>query len=136
MTNKEKREYLMQYQELWKEADILREKIEVLRSRAEKITPLLSASPGGGSGSDFTFLVDKRLELEEKLEKKLVEASLKHIEIENVISRVETPLHRHILEKRYINGISLKNIAEYYNYSYDRIRHLHGEALEFLKVDT
>lgn len=134
MTNKEKKAFLNQYQNKWKEIKVLREEIEVLQSRAEKITSTLSDMPHGGTGSDFTVTVDKLVELKQRLEVDVLNAINKREEIERAINTVSVSSQRRLLKAVYINGLSLLCFAMSDNYSYDRVKHIHLEALDAIKT--
>ncbi len=127
MTNKE---YLSQYQELWKDIKIKMEEAESLRSRAEKVTALLSDLPKGQGGQGFTGAADKLMELQMQIDRDIFSAINKRDEIETVIEGISNPTYRRVLHLIYINGSTLKTISEFENYSYDRICHIHGEALK------
>lgn len=134
MTNKEKKEWLGQYLEAWEDIDIKLEEIATLQSRAEKITSTLSDMPHGGTGSDFTATADKLIELKQKLEIDILNAINKREEIESVINGVGVSSQRRLLKAVYINGLSLLCFSMAENYSYDRARHIHVEALEAIKI--
>lgn len=136
MTIQEKKEFLMQYQQAWQEADIIGSEIEILRSRAEKITSVISDTPKGSGGTEagFTAAVDKIVELQKKLNKQVLCAIKIRQEIAQVIDALDSPLHRNVLYRRYIVGADLNAIADFYNYSYKHVCRIHGEALEKIKV--
>lgn len=54
-------------------------------------------------------------------------------EIIDEIVSLPNPVHVQFLILRYVSFMSLKDISEQMNYSYERIRHLHAEALESFK---
>ena len=54
--------------------------------------------------------------------------------IREAIDAVEDARYRELLELRYIVGMRWERIAVEMNYNYDRIRHMHGEALRAVKV--
>ena len=77
------------------------------------------------------------LELEEEIHKEIKRYNdLKH-KIINEIHSLNNRLYIEILYKRYVEFKSLEEIAVEMNYSYDRVRHLHGYALiEFDKIKS
>ena len=79
------------------------------------------------------------LELEEEIHKEIKTYNdLKH-KIINEIHSLNNRLYIEILYKRYVEFKSLEEIAVEMNYSYDRVRHLHGYALmdfDKIKADT
>ena len=54
--------------------------------------------------------------------------------IREAIDAVEDARYRELLELRYIVGMRWEKIAVEMNYSYDRVRHMHGRALQAVKV--
>lgn len=138
MTDREVKDYLFSYQDAWKDIDAVREEVAILRSRAEKVTSVISAAPSGGNsaGNGFTSAVDKIVVLEEKLHKKIFKAIELREEIESKIELIDVPIYRRILRRRYINGVSLKSIAAAEGYNYTYICEQHGAALEAFRNKT
>ena len=81
--------------------------------------------------------VSEILELEEEIRQEIKRYNeLKH-KIINEIHSLNNRLYIEILYKRYVEFKSLEEIAVEMNYSYDRVRHLHGYALiEFDKIKS
>ena len=110
------------------------EEIRRMRARLEKATAQLTGMPHGGSGADWTDLDVKVLEYEAEIRDEIAElCRLKRL-IRETIDAVEDRRYRELLELRYIVGMRWEKIAVEMNYSYDRIRHMHGYALQAVKV--
>ena len=56
--------------------------------------------------------------------------TLKISRIVDLILGMDNPIHVQVLYGRYVKGRSLSAIANELAYSYDRIKHVHGEALQ------
>ena len=124
------KEYLSQYGRIERNIRRLEEEKERWRQRALHITPSWSNSPSGGSGKDkIQTAVEKACLIEDKIVAEIHRIRDLREEIETVIGAVPDPVQRELLERRYIQLQSLKRIAFEMNYSYERVRHLHGYAL-------
>lgn len=133
MTIEEKKERLNRYLDLWADIEIKQQEIETLRSRAEKITNSISPLPGGGNKKDFTLTVDRIIEIQEKIDKKVQQANEEREYIGRIIDAVKSPLHRRVLQRKYINGDTFEQIAVYENKNYKYITYvIHPQALEMI----
>ena len=133
MTIEEKKERLNRYLDLWADIEIKQQEIETLRSRAEKITNSISPLPGGGNKKDFTLTVDRIIEIQEKIDKKVQQANEEREYIGRIIDAVKSPLHRRVLQRKYINGDTFEQIAVKENRSYHHIiSRVYPQALEMI----
>ncbi len=133
MTIEEKKERLNRYLDLWADIEIKQQEIETLRSRAEKITNAISPLPGGGNKKDFTLTVDRIIEIQKKIDKKVQQACKEREYIGRIIDTVKSPLHRRVLQRKYINGDTFEQIAVYENKNYKYITYvIHPQALEMI----
>lgn len=134
MTNEEKKFQLSRYRELWADIEIKQQEIETLRSRAEKVTRALSSVSASGSGrQDFTVTIDRIIALQTELDKLIQEAISERYYLESLINAVHSPLHRRVLQRRYINGNTFEQIAVYENRNYKHIvNRIHPEALKMI----
>lgn len=133
MTIEEKKERLNRYLELWADIEIKQQEIETLRSRAEKITNAISPLPGGGNKKDFTLTVDRIIEIQEKIDKKVQQANEEREYIGRIIDAVKSPLHRRVLQRKYINGDTFEQIAVYENKTFKHIAYVvHPQALAMI----
>lgn len=108
--------------------------IEIQKETINRLNTTLSDMPGGSrkvndkEAESISKLIDSFNEMmkiiinEEEKQKKIVEQ----------INKIEFP-YRNILFKVYIQGKSLVTVASEMNYSYERMKHMHGIAL--LKFD-
>lgn len=143
MTHEEKKDWLGRYAEAEREIDMLTEDIQRWASRAEKVTVSFSHAPAkGGAGSAMEVAIEKIAKLQGKIVKKMGECEEVKDEVQSAIRAVKNPVMREILTKKYVNlddenrVRTLEVVAVEMQYSFDRVRHLHTDALHALKVDT
>lgn len=130
MTSQEKKEFLSRYLEILAEEKDIREEIAYWESKAQKITASWSAVPSGGKGSDKVQMgAIKVAELRESLIDKINHLVAVRIEIERAIGTVQDDTQRRLLRRKYINGLTLEQIAVEMHYSYVHTCRIHGYAL-------
>ena len=125
------KEYLSQYGRIERNICRMEEEKEHCRQRALRITPNYepTISGAGGASDRVGQAVEKMARWEEKIVAEIDRLCDLREEIETVIGAVPDPVQRELLERRYIQLQSLERIAVEMNYSYERVRHLHGYAL-------
>lgn len=125
------KQYLRQLWRLQQNIRILTEEIEERRTQlTSTAVPTLGdkvqTSPGGDKFADMiAALADKEVYQEQLL----YEYNLMRAEILGQIMALDNEMHVEVLRSRYLLRKQLKQIAKETNYSYDRICHIHGEAL-------
>ena len=130
MTSQEKKEFLSRYLEILAEEKDIREEIAYWESKAQKVTASWSAVPSGGKGSDKVQMgAIKVAELRESLMDKINQLAAVRIEIERAIGTVQDDTQRRLLRRKYINGLTLEQIAVEMHYSYVHTCRIHGYAL-------
>lgn len=130
MTSQEKKEFLSRYLEILAEEKDIREEIAYWESKAQKVTASWSAVPSGGKGSDKVQTgAIKVAELRESLMDKINQLAAVRIEIERAIGTVQDDTQRRLLRRKYINGLTLEQIAVEMHYSYVHTCRIHGYAL-------
>lgn len=130
MTSQEKKEFLSRYLEITAEEKDIREEIVYWESKAQKVTSSWSAVPSGGKGSDKVQMgAIKIAELRESLIDKINQLVAVRIEIERAIGTVQDDTQRRLLRRKYINGLTLEQIAVEMHYSYVHTCRIHGYAL-------
>ena len=128
------KEYLQQIQrndikinQLIKEAEDLRKSI-VFISGIDYTKDRVQASPDSSTGPMKT--IERWYDLERDIEKRIDQhVRLKHKIIQEIQSLKKSE-YSEILYMRYVNYMSLEEIACSLKYSYYRVAHLHGEALQ------
>lgn len=137
MTIEEKKARLNRYLDLWADIEIKQQEIETLRSRAEKITNAISPLPGSGNKKDFTVTVDRIISIQEQIDKKVQQACKEREYIGRLIDTVKSPLHRRVLQRKYINGDTFEQIAIKENRSYNHIvNRIHYQAIEMINFEN
>lgn len=130
MTSQEKKEFLSRYMEILAEEKDIREEIAYWESKAQKVTSSWSAVPSGGKGSDKVQMgAIKIAELRESLIDKINHLVAVRIDIERAIGTVQDDTQRRLLRRKYINGLTLEQIAVEMHYSYVHTCRIHGYAL-------
>ena len=114
-------------------AEVLADKIEVLRSRAEKITASYQDAPVFGSFEDHRqSTMSEMVDLERERKKMYHQCLAKLDEIRFAIGLVDKPIPRLVLELHYIEFMEFPEIAFKLHYTTRHITNLHGYALENL----
>ena len=125
------KQYLRQLWRLQLNIAILTEEIESRKTSLTSTTaPVLgdrvqTSSTGDRFADMIAVLADKELQ-QERL---LYEYHIMRADILQEISALDNEMQVTVLYGRYLMRKSLRQIAEETNYSYDRICHIHGEAL-------
>jgi hypothetical protein len=127
------KEFLSQYITAGGEIEALIEERQRLRSLAEKTTMGFDndgSAPGTRSPDKIPEAVEKIMEIEEEIGKRVAALATLRIEIYSAICKVPDGKLRVILLKRYIGNESFERIAMDMAYTYNHIiRVLHPEAL-------
>lgn len=137
MTEKQEqvKKLLNSYLDLWYDIEIKSEEIEKLRSKSEKVTAVLSSAPRGGGKQDFGVTVDRIIALQDIIAEKVQQALEQRQYIERIISQVKSPLHRRVLQRKYINDDTFEQIAVNENKAYKYIAYvIHPQALEMINL--
>jgi len=123
--------FLSQARWLDKRIDVKQEQVDRLRALATRITPTRGDVQVAGSGTvrSMEDLVAKIHKLEAEINAAIDMIINMKVKIAAVIAEVEEPLHRDVLEWRYLAGMSWENVAQQMNYSQRQVYTLHGRAL-------
>ena len=109
--------------------------LEELRSEAERITPLLSAAPGGsGSGDQLQRAVERIEDTRQKLTVEINRGLLARLEIAEVINQEHDGQRHEILTRRYLQGQKWEDIAAEMNMDIRNAHRLHSLSLDNLSV--
>ncbi len=133
------KEYLLQI-------ETLQTKIEQKRQRAKEYRELALSSGGfdyskervqtSNLGGQIENPVIRYIALEQEISEDVLNLQQIKDKITGEIHNINNPDFIKLLYKRYVESINLSVIAKEMQYSYDRIRHMHGEALkEFEKIN-
>mgnify|MGYP002549223405 FL=1 len=133
------KEYLLQI-------EVLQAKIEQKRQRAKEYRELALTSKGfdyskervqtSNHGGQIENPVIRYIALEQEISEDVLNLQQIKDKITREIHNINNADFIKMLYKRYVECESLWSIAKDMGYSYDRIRHIHGEALkEFEKIN-
>ena len=134
MEKKTPKEYLRQLRTAEIKIEQKEEELERLKSSLESISTgtdseRVQTTPRDKVSEDVPQMVDLKREIESDIKALLI---LKN-KIINEIQSMDNPVYIDILYKRYVQYKSLEEIAVEMSYSYTRLRHLHGRALQGFK---
>lgn len=123
--------------QLWtidRSIDARTEELERLRARAEGLgSPKLTGMPGGGS-ADWADLVARIVALEDEIRDEVTALCALKREINDAIDAVADERLRTLLELRYRARMTWEQIAQEMHYDVRWVYHLHGLALQQIKV--
>lgn len=91
-------------------------------------------SSGLASNANFTYLVEKRIELEGKIRRSLEESLRLKLEIRSQLEKVFPLEQRLVLEYRYLQALKWEEIQEKLGVSKRSAHRLHGLALQKISV--
>lgn len=138
MNNQEKKTFLEQYRNCDKRLDALYDELARWRSRAEKITPILSQEPAGGrsDGNQVESAVEKIIAIESEISAKIDELMIIKQQVVDAIKSVPDQTLQLLLSRRYILGETFEQISVAMNFSCRQIVRLHGKALLEIREDV
>lgn len=103
-------EWLGRYLEIKKDLDLLVDKLQALDGWK---TPKLSENPARSSSNEgLDGIIIKRDKIYRRYLKELKEAYRVILEIETFIEQVKDPLTKSIIRKRYIQGLTWRNVGD------------------------
>ena len=130
------KEELSQYNDAQERVEEALEDYKEYKERAEKMTAIISDMPkGSGINSDKVGNNGSAMaDISRQYEERWIKAEQARIYITDRISGINNKLYRKVLKKKYVEGLKLEQIACDIGYSYDRTKHIHGEALEYYRI--
>ena len=99
---------LSQLYRLNREISQLQQRYEVLRSRVEKVTAVITDMPRGGRKCD---LMDELIDLMELLALRQLQCAKEQKRLEEYIASIPDSLTRQIFALRFVNGLSWRQVA-------------------------
>lgn len=112
---------------------VLQDEIATLRSQAESVRGMNYDKIRVQSSPDMDPLatyLGRLTEAEEELSTELDQYLAIYMKVFRQISGIGMGMYADVLYLRYFDGLSLSEIADQLNYSYDYTRHIHGVALQ------
>lgn len=124
------KEYLLQVTLLDKKIDANLEMLAIQKSKLTRVTNKLDENKVQSSGGvNFDETLASVIDLETKITKEIDAYINLKAKISSEINAMRDNTLSLILFKRYVLNKTLSEIAKELNYSYDHVRHLHGQAL-------
>lgn len=137
ISNREKIIYLKQYIILDRKIDRMIADLDRQRSRLGKLTPTLSDIPGGGGSiykSADIALIDKIVDLEAEINRKIDRVIDLKRKIEQLIDSIDDEREKLLMSYRYLDGMTFEWIAGEMYYSWKQIHRLHSKALAKINI--
>lgn len=132
ISNREKIIYLKQYVILDRKIDRMLAEAERIRSRLGKLTPTLSDMPGGGGSiykSADIALIDKIVDLEAEINRRIDRVIDLKREIEQLIDSIDDEREKLLMSYRYLDGMTFEWIASEMHYHWRSVHKIHVRAL-------
>lgn len=133
-----KKEYLQQYGQIDGEITSINEDIMRLRELSTQTTSgNMTGMPSGTSDkteASYAGIVQKIVDMEQQRNRKITELLMLKHQIECAINAVQDIRYRTLLRDKYINGLTLEQIAANMDYCWRHIIRLHGRALQAVKI--
>lgn len=109
------------------------DKLQELRSIAQKITPAYSQAPGGsGSGQALENSIAKIIEQEKVVEACCNELCVQLDEVRALVALLPMGPMRLVMQRRYLNYQKWEQIAAKLGYSWRGMHKLHSKAIEMI----
>lgn len=109
-----------------------KELIAELRATAEKVSPVYSLAPGGGSGDSMTNAAAKIVDLEREIAADSARLADELALVRFMVESLDDFRQRQVVEYRYIQGYSWRQIQEELKYSESQVLRYHRHALKNL----
>ena len=133
-----KKEFLKRYRSIMGRIEAKMEQIERMENALYPGAQILSGMPGGGNAGDSMektdSMIDKLRKIEGKIFSEISELESVRNEIIAAINAVPSETLRELLELRYINLLSWREVADRMGYTEDNIYKLHQDALKKLRI--
>ncbi len=127
------KEYLGEIKRLSIAIDSMERSIETMREEIASIQGISYDKDRVQSSASADGMINKMIRLDEmacELEDTMIERAKKRAEITTQITLMPNGTYMQLLFKRYVEFKRFEQIAVEMNYSYDRIVHIHSEALQ------
>ena len=110
------------------------DKLQELRSLAQKITPAYSQSSGGGSGNaqKLENSIAKIIEQEKIIAECCDELCAQLAEVRALVALLPMGPMRLVMQRRYLNYQKWEQIAAELHYSWQNVHRLHSKALDYI----
>ena len=130
------KEYLLQVQGLEKELSAKRRLLQKLRDKSVALSSPKFGDKIQSSAMDNSHIIDKIIDAERTIQERELELIEKISEISKSIECVCNPIFIAVLTDRYINCLTLEQIAEKMNKGERTVKVWHGQALQIFRKET
>ncbi len=130
------KEYLLQIQGLEKELAAKRRTLTKLRDKSMALSSPKFGDKIQSCAMDNSHIIDKIIDIETAIQEKELELVGKISEISKSIECVCNPVFIAVLNDRYINSLTLEQIAEKMNITDRTVSVWHGQALQVFRKET
>lgn len=131
------REYLGQVKALDDLINAKQGELYRLRLSATSVSsPTFGDKVHQGGDTRSMLIIDKIIAMQEEINAEINRLVDLKAEIREKISRVYNPQFVALLTEKYINGLTLEDIAERMDKSYETVRGWHGEALQIFRKEN
>ena len=115
-----------------RKAEFARMQLKELQTAAAKCTPVMHLAPSGGGGESRTLEnnVIRIEEAERDLQKIVDDYEATRQQIQNLILALDDPLHQHVMQLRYIDGLTWEKIGNTVHVCQASIYKLNASALQ------
>lgn len=126
------KQYLRQLSRLRRHIEKLTEELTERRTRLEGTTmPLGEKVQSSPTGDRFADMIAALADKDRTRTELIFAYEVQRDQIVDQILGLGVDIYEDLLFRRYVQEQTLEQIAVAMHYSYDRVRHLHGEALQF-----
>ena len=130
-----KKRYLARYKKNLALIDRLKNKIDLLDERSEKIkSPNYSGMPRGGTPVTSYDMKEEKADLEARIERLKIKGAIYKKEILETIDELEDPRYADVLEYFFIERLELSDIAEEMDYSLRHIKALYSDGIKAISL--
>ena len=126
--------WLRRFRQLDSEVRLCCEEIQFWQEKGAQLVSCYDLKVRGGAHRDMGDVAARIMDMQMQLYHKMMRLLLLQKEIQGAIERIVDPRLRHLLELRYVQGLTLEAVAERMEYSWRQVQRLHAQALDGLEI--
>lgn len=124
------KEYLEQYQAARRNVEYWQGRVEEAKARAEKTTAGIGGMPSAPNPQKLEQAVDAMQDAKRRLSHAVVAMVSAREKVEKAVALAANDRQREVLHKRYLIGMSMKQIAENMGYCLRTVQLIHAAAVK------
>ena len=128
----EKVQWLKRFRQTNSEIILCCEGIQFWQEKGTQMAGCYEWKVRGGPHQDIGDIAARIVDIQFQLYHKMVDLMVLQREIQGKINAISDPRLRHLLELRYLEGLTMEAAAERMNYSWRQVQRLHVQALDAL----